>query len=573
MSDFVSDFTPPVRLRLSPSSWAQHTSPSPQGALLGLSGLALATSLMLSTSAMAQSVNPLDAMPGRVAAFETGNINPAGTFELNVGARQTSPDNRAGTGNQVYHGGGSYAFTDRFTLGLQLQNYVDPIGGPIEGVPGVGPDRIPQLETNELALWGKYQLYQDERWAISALASAEAFLTMQSDIWGGFFNKQTGITLGAVKAPITYKASSKLQLHLTPSLTLAPNDIAGDRFYGTIFSLGAGLTFKPNNRVALFGTLDAPISNDNTINSQGEWEKLPVWTVGGRYNVTPRVALEGYVTNGWGVTPATSIMTFWPDGDHILVGGRLVYTPGSKYDESYRDLSLPPTQAQLNAQQDGFTLGTAATLEPGHMRTEIWGGSDSNAGISLNFSTDRDTEIQVHFEQFSDSDTAPDDIRPSTDVHYMIGPKLRFMDQDNGNAFSLAGRMMYGRQITSNSVKIGVFYTDLIANYEMPNRLSFTASPKIAAWGSVELVGLGLGLDYTFDNGLALIAEVTPIGRDNDEATWAAGARYHFGKSGFSVDAMATNAIGRQGIGSMIAQDDTRFAVTLSKSFDPGSLF
>ncbi|WP_353314948.1 hypothetical protein [Shimia sp. NS0008-38b] len=532
-----------------------------------MSGLALASTVS------AQSANPLDQWPTRIGSFETGNMYSAGTFELNVGARQTSPDDRAGTGNQNYHGGGSYAFSDRFTMGLEAQNYIDPIGGPIAGQPGLGPSGISQVETTEVALWGKYQIYATDQLSVTGLVSAELFRSLRSDLFGGWNTPQSNIAIGAIKAPITYTFSPKWQIHLTPGVTVMPDEVNGDRFYGTIVSLGAGVSYRPSQRISFFGTIEAPLSGENTIDSStGDWVKEPVWTAGGRYNVTPRVALEGYVTNGWGVTPATSIMTFWPDGDHILVGGRLVYTPGDKIDESYRVLTLPATQAELNAQQDGFTLGTAATLEPGFVRSELWYGSGNNAGASVNFSTDRDTELQFIFEQYSDNSTSKPSIVPTTDVRYMLGPKLRFMDQDNGNPFSLAGRMLYGRQISSDSVKVGVFYTDLIANYKTKSGLSFTASPKIAAWGSTELVGFGMGLGYNFGNGLELMAEVTPIARDGDETTWAAGARYHFGKSGFSVDAQATNAIGRQGIGGMIAQDDTRFTLTLSKTFDASGL-
>jgi hypothetical protein len=226
----------------------------------------------------------------------------------------------------------------------------------------------------------------------------------------------------------------------------------------------------------------------------------------------------------------------------------------------------------VHLQQDGFTLGSADTLEPGMLRTDVWAGSDDNQGVALSFSPDRDGEIQVIFEKYSDNPTADPELVPTTAVRYMIGPKLRFMDQNNGNLFSLTGRMLYGRQINSDPVKVGVFYTDLTASYKMPNGLSLSASPKIGAFGNNELVGLGMGLNYGFANGLELVAEVTPIGRDGDEATWAAGARYHFGQSGFSLDAQATNAIGRYGIGSMVAQDDTRFALTLSKTFDLNGL-
>ncbi len=538
------------------------------GARAKLAALLCATALIPAQAVFAQSANPLDLAPNRIVSLETGNMYEAGTLELNVGARQTSPDDRAGTGNQNYHGGGSYAFTDRFTLGVELQNYIDPVGGPIAGLPGAGPDKVPQLETNQIALWGKYQLYKDDRWAIAALGSAEVFTTMKTDLWGSWLNPQSNIVIGAIKAPISYSVSPKLQLHLTPGITLGPDEIDGDQFYGNMVTMGAGVTYRAHPRLALFGSVETVLNGENTIASDGNWTTQPVWSAGGRYNVTPRLAFEGYLTNGFGVSPATSAWAFWPDGDHLLVGGRLVYTPGDTRDVSYRTLSLPATQPQLNTQQDGFTLGSAATLEPGLMRADLWYGSGNNSGASINFSPDRDIELQFLFEQFSDNATSDPSLVPTTHVRYMIGPKLRFMDQNNGNPFSLAGRMLYGRQISPGSLKVGVFYTDLTANYKTGNGFSFTASPKVAAWGSKELIGLGMGVAYGFGNGLELMAEATPIGRDGSETTWAAGARYHFGQSGFSVDAQATNAIGRHGIGSMIAQDDTRFALTLSKTFD-----
>jgi hypothetical protein len=107
-----------------------------------------------------------------------------------------------------------------------------------------------------------------------------------------------------------------------------------------------------------------------------------------------------------------------------------------------------------------------------------------------------------------------------------------------------------------------------MASYKSSDRFVFTVAPKLGAFGNVDMAGLGLGVNYQVSDNLELIAEATPVGLDGDTATWAAGLRYNIGKSGFSIDASATNAVGRQGIGSMIAQDDTRFTIALSKTFD-----
>ncbi len=497
--------------------------------------------------------------PARLVSLETANTNHQGTLELSIGTSQTDPSSASGTGNQLYFGGASYSPTDQLTLGFDLHNYVDLVGGTIGGT-------TPHVELTTAALWGKYQLYSDSRISVSALASVESFLTLNSTLFGGY---SANTMIGSLKAPITYTASPKLQFHLTPSVSVLPNTVNGAAFYGTIASIGVGASYRPNDRLSFFGAIDTPVSGTNTIASSGAYKAAPVWTVGGRYNITPKAAIETYLTNGIGMTPATSVLTFWPEGDRVLAGVRLVYTPGAKRPASYRGIPKPVTARQAYVQQDGFTLGSADVLDPGKVRVSTWYGSDNHAGAMVGWSPDQDGEIQVIFEQFSDSSSAPAALVPRTDVRYMIGPKIRFMDQNNGNAFSLTGRALYGRSIGSKM--LGVFFAEAIASYKAQNGAVFTLNPKLAAFGSTEVGGLGLGVNYEMFNGLELIAEVTPVGLDASTPTWATGLRYNLGRSGFSLDAQATNAIGSYGIGGMVAQDDVRILVTLSKVFGPKS--
>ncbi|SFK58972.1 hypothetical protein [Shimia haliotis] len=521
---------------------------------------AVAGLVLAGSSAVAQDNRVvLENTPTRMRGFETAQTYHAGTLELSVGTSQTSPGSGPGTGLQTYYGGGSYALSDRFMFGLEFQDFNDPAAGPING-------STPLIEMSTLALWGKMSLYQGERLSVAGLASIESVLNLRSPIWNG---SVPHFLIGAIKAPISYQVNDSFALHLTPGVTFMPDSVNGRQFYGdTIGSVGVGASWKAGRRLSFGASVEAPISGTNTIASDGSYKKVPVWTVSGRYNVTPKTALEGYVTNGYGMTPATSILTFWPVGDEVLAGLRLIYTPGAARPDSYRGVAAPVTPAQKSLQLDGFTLGGADTLEPGTLRFSGWYGSDNNAGVLLGFSPDRDGEIQLIFEQYSDNPTASAGLVPTTDVRFMIGPKLRFMDQNNGNAFSLAGRALYGRRITGFGQKTGVFFAEAMASYQAPNgRAVFTANPKIAAFGNTEIAGVGLGVNIRATDTLDLIAEVTPVALDGSTPTWAAGLRYQLGDSGLSVDAQATNAIGRFGIGSMVAQDDLRVSVMLSKTF------
>ncbi|MEQ9693958.1 hypothetical protein [Shimia sp. SDUM112013] len=536
--------------KFAPKSFFKSRLAAPIGACL-LGGVA-------ATGALAQqSPVPLQNHPTRIFSFETANTNPGGTIQLDIGTIQTDPSDGPATGNQLYFGGGSYAPNDQFSFGLDIHSYWDPVVDPINGL-------YPDIITHVYALWGKYKFYDSGNFAAAAQVSIDNFSTLDSPLWGG---KSSNVLTGSLKVPLTYRASNQWQFHLTPSLYYYPDTVNGTPFYGTIASLGAGVSYRPSERLAFFGAVDAPVSGNNTISNTATYESKPVWTVGGRFNISPKAGLEGYITNGVGYTPATSILTHWPDGDRVLAGLRLVYTPGAKYPDTYRGTPVALTQRQMNLEQDGFTLGTADVLEPGQFRISAWGGQDSNAGTLISFSPDRDGEIQLAFEQYSDNPTAPGAIVPTTKVRYMLGPKLRFLDQNNGDAFSLSARMLYGRQIESGVGGVGVFFADLLGTYQANSRLTVNVSPKVAAWGTTELAGLGLGLNYEVSDNLELIGEVTPIFLDNDEATWAAGLRYNFNDSGFSLDANVTNAIGRFGIGGMIAQDDPRVTVALSKTF------
>lgn len=513
--------------------------------------------LVAGGAAAQEAPSVLEDQPVRLRAFETANVYHAGSVELTIGTHQSGSG--PGTGLQTYYGSGSYAVSDQLSFGLDFQNFNDPVAGPIGG-------STPLIDTAILAFSSKYQFFNNDRVSFAAQASLESFIKLNSPLFGG---SNSNVVIGSIKAPLSFNVGQGLQLHLTPAVSVFPSSVSGTNFYGTVASIGAGASYKPSERFALYGSIDAPVSGSNTIDSAGNYTKEPVWTVGARYNVTPKAALEAYLTNGFGMTPATSILTFWPEGDEVLAGMRLIYTPGAKRPVTYRASAAPATVRQAQLQQDGFTLGSADVLDPGHMRVSGWYGSDNNGGALIGFSPDQDGEIQVIFEQYSDNPTAPANLVPTTAVRYMIGPKFRFMDQNNGNAFSLAARVLYGRQIESNTQKLGVFFAEAMASYKTPGgRFVLTANPKVAAFGNTEIGGLGLGVNFKASDALELIGEVTPVALDGNTATWAAGLRYNFGNSGFSVDARATNAIGHYGVGTMVAQDDVLYSLTLSKAFD-----
>ncbi len=515
---------------------------------------ALGFGLAAAAPAMAQDATPLERHPDRLFNFETANTLPARTLKLWTGWHQTAPGGTLGTGNQVYFGGVDWAVSDRVTLSFGHSQFDDLTPAPIAGA-------TRKFILRSTAGAAKVKLFDRGAWSMAALASVEEF-RLSSGFYGAPEPNMEKFVVAAVHLPVTYAASERLQFHVTPSVSVFPDQINGVDFYGTVAALGAGLTWQASPRWTTYGALNMPLSGGNVIKGNGAIGKVAIWTAGARYHFSPKVALDLFATNGMGSTPATAITAFFPDGDTALFGAMINYTPGHRqgWPATYRDLgSTPLTQRQRGLQLDGFTLPSASTLSPGRLLASANGGSDGGWSGKLQFSPDYDGQIELAYEQYAnDGSVGPSQLRNFT-KRYEVALKLRFMDQASGAPFSLSALAQIGRD--SSTFKTGVLYLALPMSYDISPRATLNLVPKGAAWGGVRKYGLGLGANFALNDNLTLIGEVTPV-NDGDPVVWAAGLRGHSKSVPLHIDLYATNAVGRTGLGSLVGQSGTRVALT-----------
>lgn len=528
---------------------------APRAAALSLCALA-------ATGAAAQDVRaPLENHPDRFFNFATANLLPKGTLKLWVGSHQTPPGKAAvGTANQFYHGGVQYGLHPRIQVGIGHSEYHDPPVDPING-------STANIRFHTTSFEAKAGLVDTGTWKMALEGSVEHFV-FRSPIFGVPTGASTSHIVGSLHLPITYVASDAWQLHLTPGVSVLPDTIGGNPFMGTVASLGAGFTYKPSLRWTTFGALNMPLSGGNTITDTRAIEKKPILTLGASYNISPKATLDLFVTNGAGVSPATRILSMYPNGDNVMLGATVSYTPGRGpgYRPNYRGLAAEPlNMRQRHLQRDGITLASADTLTPGiFVGRGIYGNHGSYAGI-LQFSPDYDGQIDLSYEKFAnDGSVAPGTV-PSFNPNYMIGLKLRLMDQNNGSPFSLSTMAKLGR--TAKGGFQGTFFVAMPMMYKANDRLALMANPKAALWGSKEYFGLGLGVNYEVLPGLELIGEVTPVSAGQD-VVWGTGLRYYPKNSTASVELTATNAIGSQALGTMIAQSDVKVSLGVSLALD-----
>ncbi|MGB7440807.1 MAG: hypothetical protein WA919_07040 [Coleofasciculaceae cyanobacterium] len=511
----------------------------------------------------AEKPSPLQEQPTRLINLETANQLDSGAVKLGLGFRQSTSSERSsgGTGDQVYSGSIDWGVTERLQIGLSGQYFDDPTNREIAG-------ELPNLELFSLAPNFKYQLIKDENLSLGISGAAE-LLTLSTD--PGLFNNSNdnqseSVLIGNLQVPLSYNLDSQLQLHLTPGVAFYPETVNDADFFGTFFHLGTGISWQASERLNLFANASLPLGpGDNAVDSEdGSLFRQVLWTVGGRYALNPQVGVEVYGTNAFGSTPTTSLLAFIPDGNQVLIGANLNYTPdfGQGYASSFRKKpTVPLSRRDIQLLLDGLTLTTASTLPPQSVALRGGLGSGGNASLDLAYGLTNDLQLEFALDDFGGEDNVSSGESAGTDLKYNFGAKLRFLDQVQGDPFSLSFKLTGGRD-TGRRRQVGTLFVELPMVYQTGSKLALFVNPKAAFYSDMERVGVGLGVNYAVSDGLQLIGELTPV-LNGERSVWSVGARYLHRQSNLGLDIYTSNAIGQNGLGGLVGESGTSIGFNL----------
>ncbi len=502
-------------------------------------------------------LSPLQKPPTRLFNLETANQLPLGSVQFQAGTHQANPgDNRQGnTGYQNYYTSLDWGVTDKLQLSFAAQFFDDPTKAQINGT-------FPNLTFVSFAPSVKYQVFKNERLKVAVSGTAE-LLELSSD--PGLFNNTNKKSseyfgIGKVEVPVTYNADDDIQFHFTPGVVFYPDKVKNADFYGTFINVGAGVSWQTSEKLNLFANANLPLGpGGNTLSSEDNsiFRKL-LWTAGTRYAINPRAGVEVYGSNAFGATPTTSLLAFIPDGNEVIFGANVkyIFDFGQNYASSFGNKpDIPLSNRDKQLLLDGLTLSSSSTLSPDRIRLTAGMSSGGNAKLNLMYGLANDLQLEIPIEQFGNDDRLPPSETFGNAIKFGAGAKLRFLNQAQGDPFSLSVKVKGVRD--SKRPRVGTLFAEIPIVYQNSNKTALFFNPKAAFYRKEERFGLGLGINQVLTDKLQLIGELTPV--SGEKLVWSTGLRYFEPEVDLGIDIYASNTSGQNSIGGLVADTSTNF--------------
>lgn len=371
--------------------------------------------------------------------------------------------------------------------------------------------------------------------------------------------------IGSVAIPTTYDLSEFLNFTFAPKFSFLPNSqgnqFGSGEFYGSNFGLGLGLSFKPHKKFKTYSSFYIPITGKNSFNEELIFEKNTISTIGFNYSFDTKTAFEGYVTNSYGSTPSTSILTL-PSSNELIIGSRFIYTPGGFLsNKEFDPIIRNPNFISNLSVNNTFLLGHEKTLS----ELNISGGG--SFWKRLKFGISDKFDIDMSWETFSNSEKNINQfesqyLTPSSNSA-RIGGKVLLIGNNSRNSLNSALRLSLGRKVFSDNWN-GYFFSELINSYHLNDNFSFQVNPKVANT-SKSISGVGISADFKITKNFTFKTEHN-LAIENAENNTTFAIRKSFNRSKF-LDLYSSNAYSFVDMGQLQRSSSQKYGLRVGIIF------
>ncbi len=507
-------------------------------------------------------------LPEEQWRFHFSNISPFDSGEA------------AGTGNQNYALQLDVGLSDNLLVSAFFSQADDPLSAPLTGFatqPGNfwqsygASARWRWLDQNE---WQCAVSGSLEVWEVGS-GGDDSFANTGDDASPNIFNDSgsrvfTRNIVGSLSLPLSWQASETLQFSVAPGVSFLPPDQGAGQggagqFYGTNPYLSGGVLFQPFPELGLTASIAQPIgSGTNNFDADLVFSRVPILSAGLNWDLNPRIGLRGLLTNGFGATPATALLTL-PSANRLGYSASFVFTP-----DAPDTPQLPLSKRQRSLAQGGMTVNTA--LVPPDDELDLWVNADSGGNVNglLGYS------ISNVFQLFLLSGGLYNNVPQTTPQarlyandgawNWRIGGKAVAFSPLRGAPFWGGGRITLGRSDPNNSTGQGYVFAETMLTWEASKTVALSLNPKLALSGAGNLWAVGASANVQIAPRWQLVPEANVVVNNLAQSNGTMGLRWQTTES-LALEAYGSTAASLLDIGQLLSADQVRWGGRVLVSF------
>ena len=444
------------------------------------------------------------------------------------------------TGNQNYLIRLNYGLSDIFQISGFYSKADDPLNAKITGL-DIHPENLWEV----FGAAARWKFFTEKSWSLALNGSLESWTVgsggsnsrrqTTGDISSpNIFNEsgkrvETQNFIGSISLPLTWNASDEWQFTLNPGVSFLPSKQgrgqggAGE-FYGTNLYISGGLLWKPIHELGLTAAITQPLGGgNNSFDSDRNYSRVSILSGGLNWHLNPRIALQGQLTNGFGATPATALLTL-PSDNRLGYSAKIILTPDAA------DTPQPPLSSrQRSLSLGGLTVGTA--LIPPDATTIARIGTDREGGIDTSIEHSISNIYQLNFYRSSRTNALQGTPQARSynnagATNWHVSGKAVLTSPLRGAPLWSALRLSFGRSVdASDNTKPGHLFAEIPFTWEANPRIAITINPKLSWSESKTLFGLGIGTNIDLASRWELISEANIVLNSQKESNITLGLR------------------------------------------------
>ena len=370
--------------------------------------------------------------------------------------------------------------------------------------------------------------------------------------------------IGSLSLPISKKINENFTALFVPGVTFLPEKLGskgiGKNAYGNNFYIGSGIVLDMAKNVNFLASYTSPLGpGNNYFDKDLNYSRKSIYSIGLGWDVNSKIGIEGKITNSFGASPSTGLLTI-PSDNQPLYSANVTYKPHGE------DTYLTPlNERDKLISNGGITVNNA--LIPGVGTSQINFNYDNKGNLfgSYGYSLSNIFKLELinigSFNEVNLSGNKNSNLHSTylddSNLNFRLGGKLLIFSPQKNDLYWMSLRSSVGR---NNDTNQGYLFSELINTIRVNNWLAFNISPKYFFSGVESFGGIGFSSYINLFDNLMLIPEINTSIRNNSDLNYTLALRYCISPEK-SFDIYYSNAAGVQDIGQLLKDDEYRIGI------------